>query len=1786
MEVLPASQINGNGIHQQETTDPSDVLEHIIKLIQANLGAARRELDAVGSLLSQSNRSLTLERCGRFATEPQVALFAQKDVQTNRANGDSHEEEEAVEEQHTYSLTSEFVSRPTTVASIAFLKRPAPLEVHRSLTSQIYPINLPGTHSNDGDEESAELGRPSAFEVLHTILHNALAPYFDAHTRNSDLAARSAYDNDAKTGIPGAKRRIAELEMSLLNLQQNTDIPLIHLPMHELVEDVIEQARIQTVQPTIQMIPTTTIENTTVQNSLTNHLNGWIKTIQTVTKLADDSECGSAAQEINFWLSLESALKRIEDELTSDGVQLTLAILKAGKRHQALLGLSEDTGLKHALDKVRNYNVLMRDFPHDELSAATSLDKIMDALHSIFSHLNKKLRLCAYPIKRALKLVEGISLDLDAQLHRIVHGRALMAMSFRDFNMTIRTINNVWGVWADMRREFTNVARDVQKRRNNNEFVVIKVKERHEETRSRLEYVDTFRRNHEQLRKTIDNVLGPTTNSYLVSSGYIKNPQYADDPDDAEAVREVTEAYDALKDVDVLDLSAQGSELWNQAEQQYIERTSRVENSIITKLRDRLATAKSANEMFRVFSKFNALLVRPKVRGAIGEYQTQLLDNVKRDISSLHERFKQQYGGSEAQMMAQLRDIPPVAGSIIWVRQIEAQLDGLMKKVEAVLGQDWTLHTDGEKIQAESTMFRKKLTTRDIFGVWLQGVQRSEITTGGRLFQINKVRGPSGQLEIQVNFDDQVVALFKEVRSLTWLGFSVPHMVSTVARNAQRIYPYALSLMESVRTYVLTVRAIQDAPTVAQLMSNYIKEAHALFATGMPLRWESLVNQYEWHQKSRARADGVTKLVDSLPVNDSAHVQYVRNLSTVTAALQEKFLTLRNTEDTIQKALSDLRTCPYEAAIFQSHFSNIQNAVDKLNLENFANLEHWVSELNLQLETVLRGRLKDAMGHWTRRFASSEQTEVIAVSDGDSEDIAHKVQFDTLDVEISMNNQTIFVDPPISYIKAAWLQHLENWLDALCGLQRIKATRYQISAANVLQQKQDFFDDLATDCLDSLEASYRAVDLKIDEMSTYLEEWYRYQSLWDLQVNHVQESLGEDLALWHQLIQEIRLARSTFDTSDVRKTFGFVTFNYEQVQSKITQKYDQWQTEITSRFGLILGNRMREVFAELKRARHDLENQSLEASSTAQAVAFITIVQQCKRNANLWEPEVEVFRQGQTTLSRQRYNFSNDWLSANQVGDEWDSFQEILARKSRVVEEQTDALCAKIVAEDRVINEKVLDIVNRWAEEKPISGEIPPSEALELLRTYENRLEKLRAETETVAKAKEALALPHNQDDTLAATAEEVQDFNSVWSALSLIWQRINELRETLWTSVQPRKLRQQLEEQVKTAKEMPSRVRQYAAFEYVQKVLKDLQRSNSILTDLKTDAIRERHWLKIYKALRPTKRYSEISLTLGDVWDLKPLATESVIRDIIAQAQGELALEEFVRQVRETWQNYSLDLVNYQNKQRLIRGWDDLFTKCSENLNSLQAMRHSPYYKEFEEEASSWEDKLNRVHVLFDIWIDVQRQWVYLEGVFSGNNDIKHLLPTESSRFNNINTEFIAVMKKVYKSPYVMDVLAIPGVQKSLDRLAELLSKIQKALGEYLERERVSFPRFYFVGDEDLLEIIGNSNDTSRVAKHFKKMFAGISGVEMNDDNAIIAITSKEGEHIDLKKEVSLIKLPKINDWLGALDISAKLTLAELLSEAITEFEPIFTADTLDTTAFQAYLDSFPAQIVISTLR
>lgn len=56
-----------------------------------------------------------------------------------------------------------------------------------------------------------------------------------------------------------------------------------------------------------------------------------------------------------------------------------------------------------------------------------------------------------------------------------------------------------------------------------------------------------------------------------------------------------------------------------------------------------------------------------------------------------------------------------------------------------------------------------------------------------------------------------------------------------------------------------------------------------------------------------------------------------------------------------------------------------------------------------------------------------------------------------------------------------------------------------------------------------------------------------------------------------------------------------------------------------------------------------------------------------------------------------------------------------------------------------------------------------------------------------------------------------------------------------------------------------------------------------------------------------------------------------------------------------------------------------------------------------------------------------------------------------------------------------------------------EKLEKIQKDLNQFLDKTRKEFQRFFFLSNEDLLEIIGNVRDPEPIKKHVKKVFAGI---------------------------------------------------------------------------------------------
>lgn len=147
--------------------------------------------------------------------------------------------------------------------------------------------------------------------------------------------------------------------------------------------------------------------------------------------------------------------------------------------------------------------------------------------------------------------------------------------------------------------------------------------------------------------------------------------------------------------------------------------------------------------------------------------------------------------------------------------------------------------------------------------------------------------------------------------------------------------------------------------------------------------------------------------------------------------------------------------------------------------------------------------------------------------------------------------------------------------------------------------------------------------------------------------------------------------------------------------------------------------------------------------------------------------------------------------------------------------------------------------------------------------------------------------------------------------------------------------------------------------------------------------------------------------LTLGTLWAADPQKHKAAIEAILTDARGEQVLEDMMQKVKNNWQKYDLDMVRYQNKCKLIRGWDEMFALIDEDLGNLHSMKMSPYYKSFEEEVKPWDEKLQKIRIVMDIWMDVQRKWVYLESIFNGASDIRTQLANEYTRFKGVDSEF-----------------------------------------------------------------------------------------------------------------------------------------------------------------------------------
>lgn len=231
-------------------------------------------------------------------------------------------------------------------------------------------------------------------------------------------------------------------------------------------------------------------------------------------------------------------------------------------------------------------------------------------------------------------------------------------------------------------------------------------------------------------------------------------------------------------------------------------------------------------------------------------------------------------------------------------------------------------------------------------------------------------------------------------------------------------------------------------------------------------------------------------------------------------------------EEQLDVDVRSLETCPYSAATFADILSKIQHAVDDLSLRQYSNLHIWVARLDEEVEKKLGARLQSGVTAWTDALSGNKK-EVDLSMDTDAPTLpTHKPGGDPhiqhAIHEIRITNQQMYLFPSIEEARFQITQQLFAWQAIVTSQTRLQSSRYQVGLDKpVLQTYRNLLTKLPGGS-EPLENAYEAIENKVSEVRHYVDEWLRYQSLWDLQADTLYGRLGEDINLWIKCLNDIK----------------------------------------------------------------------------------------------------------------------------------------------------------------------------------------------------------------------------------------------------------------------------------------------------------------------------------------------------------------------------------------------------------------------------------------------------------------------------------------------------------------------------------------------------------------------------------------------------------------------------------------------------------------------------------------
>ncbi|KAL5112917.1 Dynein heavy chain 10 axonemal [Taenia crassiceps] len=1204
-------------------------------------------------------------------------------------------------------------------------------------------------------------------------------------------------------------------------------------------------------------------------------------------------------------------------------------------------------------------------------------------------------------------------------------------------------------------------------------------------------------------------------------------------------------------------------------------------------LEDSFRTLHSSDKAFRVLQCLLESRPRKDIARLFEERYTDILNQYDKELRLIETTFTEgsQDSGHFASVLGP-RYLPPVSSSICWVRNLQARITSPMLKL---LNIRRLMESDkGKEVQDHYLCLVQRMTRfeEDLFNGWRQQVHEclgrllernlwkyaesskpASASKGGHFGRmgapISKRRSTIGQelpkqshsvykFNFEVDFGNELVQIMEETKFLQMLGFPVPDMACCIALREKEFLRQRTglsNLAEAVRT---TLGRLSMVELVT--LENHIADLRVTLAPAWKqLNWTSLIIDRYIVKATKAfdRFSGV------LHIMEKAKAKIEANLNAIARA--SLFCTYSS------KSTAPISFKPY-----------LQQAADA-RMREFEDLSRKHTEIGtvlVNMEEAITG--KAATGkepkmlhlyeHWERRCFDTVHQMVIDNLRRFLESLQTPSK-PLFEVDLMLSGSEVVSAPqPMEFYQ----YQIQDVRDAIKQTQVFirwqPGTCLPSQGIKAPEQEGIFYFTFHLDLAKSVAVKelIQHIDSLIfragEELKRHLEKYRQYKHLFALHKKSSVEkwkSCNPSISAIDQRINDVANQLHDLLASIADSQIGFFTLRTGLLIKGIQMHTEKW----VATYGDLLRERAQTVGRQLRdtiqtflpclQVRPSERNRLKSLLSTirgindvrAESEERLACIAECHRL--LQQHNLKV-----TTSEINEYEgLRRAWIELLKQAR---ATERSLSRPRKVFKYSTK------VEANRFFKE-IKKFLQRFKDSGPIAVGEDLDWGLELMKDYKEELQGLTATYNELLSAERLFDLPVTHSEELINVQRQMDCLDRIYSIYADYKSLLEEWSKVLWRDVHFSVLQNEVERLQQTFQKLPEQIRQMGVGRVLKTQLSGFCDSVALLKDLKHEAFRQRHWSMLMERIKHAIVLNPEKFTLGNVFNVHLDQFRKEVDEILSTALKELSIEKNFLTLKDTWNSLQLQVKDYApegtKRGSIVGGLEEVIQTLDDSSLSLQSMSTSRFAEPFVGEIRGLEKVLTQASEVLEIWVQVQRKWLHLEGLFSGS-DVHTRIPKEAGRFDKINLIFKKTVEEATKNSYVRNWCLKPGRVRELQSIIMDFEICQKSLTAYLKTKRNVFPRFFFISDNELLMMLGSS-EGDYAQEHIIKVFDNIIRLELDktDQGVPLAIgmRSAEGEIMEFKQLVECTG--QIEEWMTEVEREMKRSNRLITKEAIYRY-------------------------------